>query len=220
MDTNRSAHICCALLLALAAFASVAPMHGCESLPGEPGTQGAVIGGATGAVLGAVLLEDNRLLGALIGGALGAGGGYLIGAKTDWFEGDDDDDKEVRDKAQRAVDKARNNPASVEDAKQARTADINNDGFVTLDEVIALERADFTDREIIDRLEATGQVFDLNPSQEEALLDNGVSQTVVNRMRRINQKERERVLSDAAADGDANRDAIPDVDPIIGTERE
>jgi hypothetical protein len=163
-------------------------------------------------VLGAVLLEDNRLLGALIGGALGAGGGYLIGAETDWFE--DDDDDEVRDKAQQAVDKARKDPATVEEARRSQTADINQDGFVTLDEVIALDRAGFTDREIIERLQATDQIFDLNAEQERVLLDNGVSQNVINRMRRINQAERDRYLGDEPTERDEKRD----VDPVIGQE--
>ena len=165
---------------------------GCESLPGNRETQGAVIGGAGGAVLGAVIAEDNRLLGALIGGALGAGGGYLIGAKTDWFGKDDD---EVRDEARESVNRAQRNPATAEQARRASTADINDDGFVTLDEVVAMEKAGFEDREIITRLEATGQVFDLNESQEQVLLDNGVSRTVVNRMTRINQNDRERLIN-------------------------
>ncbi len=163
----------------------------CESLPGDRGTQGAVIGGAGGAVLGAVIAKDNRLIGALIGGVLGAGGGYLIGAKTDWFGKDKD---EVRDEASRSVENAQRNPATAEQARRARTADINNDGFVTLDEVIAMEKADLTDNQIINRLEATGQVFDLNAEQEQVLLDNGVSRTVVNRMRQINQEERDRLI--------------------------
>jgi hypothetical protein len=158
-----------------------------------------VIGGAAGAVLGAVIAEENRLIGALIGGLLGAGGGYLIGAKTDWFE--DDDDK-VREEARESVDKARNDPATPEEAREARTADINDDGFVTLDEVVALENAGLTDREIIQRLEATDQIFDLNDDQEQILLDNGVSQNVINRMKRINQAERDRLIGAAEADRD------------------
>ncbi|HWP39877.1 MAG TPA: hypothetical protein VNL70_03045, partial [Tepidisphaeraceae bacterium] len=59
-----------------AAVAGAPLMVGCESLPGDEKTQGAVIGGLAGAGAGAVLAgEDNRLLGALIGGAAGAGGG-------------------------------------------------------------------------------------------------------------------------------------------------
>ena len=70
----------------------LAPLTGCESLPGNDESQGAVIGGVSGAAAGALLGgKDNRLLGALIGGALGAGGGYLIGANKDKITGKDNE---------------------------------------------------------------------------------------------------------------------------------
>src|SRR3954464_10317565 len=59
---------------------SLAPLVGCENLPGNKPTQGAVIGGAGGALAGAAIGKHNRLVGGLIGGALGAGGGYLVGS--------------------------------------------------------------------------------------------------------------------------------------------
>ena len=184
------------LILSVAAALSLAAaplMSGCENLPGSRTEQSTVIGGAGGAAVGAILVEENRLLGALIGGALGAGAGYLIGAKTDWFE--DDDDDEVRDEAQEAIQNAQTKPATAEQARRATTADINDDGFVTMDEIIAMEKANLTDRQIIDRLEAADQVYDLNDEQRDYLLDNGVSQNVVNRMLTINREERDRLLS-------------------------
>src|SRR5204862_7478295 len=102
-----------AALLSLIGLVS-APMAGCENLPGNRTEQSTVIGGASGAVLGAVIAKQNRLLGALIGGALGAGGGYLIGAKTDWFGRNHDDN---RREARVAIDNAQNNPATPSDAK-------------------------------------------------------------------------------------------------------
>src|SRR5688500_4383197 len=60
---------------------TLGPLVGCESLPGDKETQGAVIGGVGGALAGGALAKDNRLLGALIGGAVGAGGGWLIGSQ-------------------------------------------------------------------------------------------------------------------------------------------
>jgi hypothetical protein len=45
--------------------------------------KGAVIGGASGAVLGAVISKKNRALGAVIGGVAGAGAGYGIGRHLD-----------------------------------------------------------------------------------------------------------------------------------------
>lgn len=184
------------LMLALVLGLTLAggTMTGCEDLPGDRGTQGAVIGGVAGAAAGA-LIAENRLLGALIGGALGAGGGYLIGAKTDWFNGDDDDDDDVEEKLREAVNEAQRDPATAAEARRADTADVNDDGFVTLDEVVAMERAGFNDNEMIQRLEATNAVFDLNNDQRNYLLDAGVSRRVVNRMPQINRDERERILS-------------------------
>jgi hypothetical protein len=45
--------------------------------------KGAIIGGAGGAVAGAVLNKKNRVAGAVIGGVIGAGGGYVIGRQMD-----------------------------------------------------------------------------------------------------------------------------------------
>src|SRR5437867_1851582 len=156
---------------------ALAPLAGCDSLPGDKKQQGAVIGGAGGAVAGAALAKNNRLLGALIGGALGAGGGYLIGAQS----------KKIHDKKKdEAIDadrRAHESPASVDDVSRSRTADLNNDGFVTLDEVVAMKKAGLSDKEQIDRLKKTDQYFELTSEQEKYLEDNGVSHKVVVAMR-------------------------------------
>jgi membrane-bound lytic murein transglycosylase len=49
--------------------------------------KGAVIGGAGGAVIGAVVNKRNRAAGAVIGGVLGAGAGYGIGRSKDKKDG-------------------------------------------------------------------------------------------------------------------------------------
>lgn len=152
---------------------------GCESLPGTREQQGAAIGGAAGAATGAAV-SDNRLLGAIIGGVIGAGGGYVIAAKTDATE----EDKVA---AAKAGDQAQQNPATAEEALNAPTADINEDGFVTMDEIIALNDAGLNDREIIRRLEATDQVFELTKAQENDLAREGVSRKVIDEMHTINR---------------------------------
>lgn len=50
-------------------------------------TKGAVIGGASGAVIGGVVSKRNRVAGVLVGGVLGAGGGYAIGRSIDKKQG-------------------------------------------------------------------------------------------------------------------------------------
>jgi hypothetical protein len=177
-----------ALMLAAGA-AAIAPLTGCENLPGDRGTQGAVIGGVGGAAAGAAVAgSGNRLLGALLGGALGAGGGYLVGAEIDKV------DRRDREGAVEAVQRAQNNPATPEQARAAATADVNGDGFVTLDEVVAMRQAGFGNDEMIRRLEATGQVFELNAEQEQYLIGRGVDRPVIVAMREINRAERERIL--------------------------
>lgn len=161
---------------------------GCENL-GDERTQGAVIGGASGAAVGAAVGgEGNRLLGALLGGAIGAGGGYLIGANWDKITGKDSEG------AQAATREAQANPATVEDAQRATTADLDSDGFVTMDEVVAMERAGFSDEKMIDRLRATGQIFELTAEQKNYLRSRGVSDNVITQLATINQDKREELL--------------------------
>jgi hypothetical protein len=170
---------------ALMGSLALAPMTGCESLPGNDKQQGAVIGGVGGALAGAALSKNNRGLGALIGGALGAGGGYLIGANKDKITGKDKD--RDREEAIKASERAERNPAKPEDVDRARTADLNDDGFVTLDEVVALRQANLSNDEMVDRLERTGQVFELTDYQEDYLRTRGVSDEVIREMRNMNQ---------------------------------
>jgi len=163
------------LLISSIGMAPLTGLTGCEQLPGDEKTQGAVIGGAGGALAGVLIGgEDNRLLGGLIGGVLGAAGGYVIGSQ---------------------IEKNRRDPPKASDARRARTADLNDDGFVTLNEVVAMEDAGLSTSEMIDRLEDTGQVFYLSESQEEYLGDKGVPSEVIRAMRTMN-RDRTRAVSD------------------------
>jgi hypothetical protein len=177
-------------LQSLSIAATLILAAGCENMPGTREQQGAVIGGAGGAIAGAAIGgEQNRLLGALIGGAIGAGGGYLIGANSDRIFNRDSEG------ARRASEHAQSAPATAQQAMNARTADVNNDGFVTLDEVVAMKQAGFPENTMLDRLHATGQVFELTPEQERYLRDNGVSQRVIREMENMNRETRDRLLS-------------------------
>ena len=164
-------------------------LAGCESLPGTHEQQGAVIGGASGAAVGAAVGGDeHRVLGAILGGVLGAAGGYVVGANSDKILGKDDNDAEA------AGRRARTDPVTAEQARTAATADVNSDGFVTLDEVVAMDQAGLSDDEMLQRLEATGQVFDLTEEGKRYLRDRGVSDTVINQMANLNQARREMLL--------------------------
>ena len=145
-------------------------VSGCEQLPGTSKQQGAAIGGLGGAATGAVVAgEHHRVLGALLGGALGAGGGYLIGAHSDRISQHD------RSGAEQAVRNAQEHPATPQMVQTAATADLNNDGFVTMDEVVAMRQAGLGDAQMLERLRATGQVFELTPQQQDYLRANGVN---------------------------------------------
>lgn len=49
----------------------------------SPQAKGAIIGGGSGAILGAVINKRNRPVGGLIGGVVGAGAGYAVGKHID-----------------------------------------------------------------------------------------------------------------------------------------
>lgn len=174
-------------LLALAA--SVALFTGCQNLPGSKGTQGAVIGGTGGAAVGAIAGgENHRLLGAIVGGAIGTAGGYVVGANSDRILGRDQISAEDASRA------SQDHPATRDQALTAATADLNKDGYVTLDEVIAMKDAGLSDVQMLDRMRATGQVFELTPEQRQNLISHGVSGFVVDQMESINQSTRNQVL--------------------------
>jgi hypothetical protein len=88
--------------------------------------------------------------------------------------------------ASRASQQAQQTPATPQQARQSPTADLNRDGFVTLDEVVALRDAGLDDHEITRRLLATHQVFALTANQEDYLINRGVSRTVVDRLHTLN----------------------------------
>jgi hypothetical protein len=178
-----------AVSLALVGSMALGPAVGCSNLPGGSKEQGAVIGGLGGAAAGALIAKNNRGLGALIGGALGAGGGYLIGAQKDKI------DKKKAEEARQASDRAERNPARADDVTRSRTADLNNDGFVTMDEVVAMRKAGLSDSEMIDRLQRTDQVFELTDRQVEYLRDRNVSTRVIDAMQDMNRDDRARTAS-------------------------
>jgi len=183
-SSSRQSHVVISSLICAITLSPLAFLTGCENLPGNKETQGAVIGGVGGAAAGALIGGKNhRLLGALIGGAAGAGGGYLVGANWDKITG------KKADEAKEADRRAQERPARASDVKNATTADLNDDGFVTLDEVVAMSDAGLSNKDMIRRLEKTQQYFELTSDQEKYLRDHGVSNEVVLAMRDMNPEE-------------------------------
>ena len=124
----------------------------------------------------ASLPTDQTLFGKLADDACGLSGGCLVGASRAMLEG------HRLELARKANERSEEHPALPADARDARTADLNGDGFVTLDEMIAMRRAGLDDREIIERLEATGDVFTLSPRQWQYLYDRGINRPVLDWM--------------------------------------
>ena len=154
----------------------------CAGLPGDPRSQGAVIGGASGAAAGAIIAgEDNRLLGAIIGTVIGGGGGYVIGNELE--------KRSERDTREAAAKSNKTSSFTVQDVQGSNTADLDTDGNVTMAELVALKRAGLSDAEIIRRSEATNVVFDLNDEQKQTLRQSGVSGTVIDKLVTINRNK-------------------------------
>ena len=123
--------------------------------------------------------KPQSLAAAFFDRAAGPTSGWLIGAREELIT------QNQMDAAHRANDNAAQSPATVADAANSPDADLNHDGFVTLDEVLAMKRADLTDRQIIQRLQNTHQVFNLNARQQQYLLDRGIDRQVIDAIRSL-----------------------------------
>lgn len=163
---------------------AAAIVAGCSQLPYDRTTETSVAGAAVGTAAGAVLSgDDDELLGSVLGGLAGAAAGYVIGARTDWF-GDGNEQA-----LNSTVNNAQANPATVADVRGSTDADLNNDGLVTRDELIAMSNAGLGSSEIIHRLEATNQVYSVTQAQRQQLLNAGVDPQVVYELNEINRSQ-------------------------------
>jgi hypothetical protein len=68
-----------------------------------------------------------------------------------------------------------------------------------------MKQAGLNDEQMLARLRATDQIFDLTEDQKKALIDAGISPYVVAEMPRINQAEKNRVLAEQEALGTPSR---------------
>lgn len=127
----------------------------------------------------------------LVGNDLGPTGGYLIAAAPEKF------DQHKHEEAIAASRRAEQSPATVAEARNSTTADLNGDGYVTLDEVVALKRAGLSDAEIVNRMRSTDQIFSLTPEQERYLTDRGISHDVVNNIYQMSKPPEATVASSA-----------------------
>ena len=73
------------------------------------------------------------------------------------------------------------------DAAGATSADLDGDGHVSIDEVVAVARCGEGDDEVLERFERTGRTFDLSASQEQYLRARGIGDDVIARLRTLNR---------------------------------
>ncbi len=146
---------------------------GCQNYPEVPAGDRTVLGGSAMAA-GAVIPRDGGLLTTLTSGS--EGGGLLVGA--DW--------QKIREHASReavaAANKAKSSPASAADVSKSSTADLNRDGFITLDEIVALRQAGLSSHDIVNRMELTHAYFELTKDQERYLEDHSINPPIVRAM--------------------------------------
>jgi hypothetical protein len=129
--------------------------------------------------------SDSHAISDLVGGSLGAGGGFLIGIPQQ--NAKLDDAAKLRDGAIDASRRAERNPVKVEVADTTESADLNADGFLTTDEIVAMRQAHLSDREIMDRLVRSDFRFQITAFQETYLRDRGVGDAVIRGMRAMSR---------------------------------
>jgi hypothetical protein len=163
-------------ILSVIVVVFIAGLAGCvnAALSAKPGHSG--LPGPTDEATVAASTAHLSGISAALGVDLGAGTGFLIGAAPDKIQ------KKQGAEARAAAERSRVAPATVEDARRADTADLNGDGFVTMDEIIALQKAGLSDKQMIDRIQRTGQIFLITEQQQDYLRDRGVSQPVIDAM--------------------------------------
>lgn len=106
----------------------------------------------------------------------GPGGGWIIAASRQNI------DQHSLGSAQQADRQAQQRPAGTGDVERSDNADLNADGFVTLDEILALKRAGLTSEQLISRIQRTPEVFSLTRQQQQYLHDRGIDQRTINAM--------------------------------------
>jgi hypothetical protein len=151
--------LCAVILIGSISFASI----GCQSKAGT----GALIGAGTGAAAGGLIGSMSHARageGALIGAGVGALAGGLIGHGMDEADKKKDREREYAGYDTHASD---------------RYATQN----ITKRDVIKWTSRGTRDDVIIDRIERSGAVFHLTPSDEQDLRDAGVSEMVIQDMK-------------------------------------
>jgi hypothetical protein len=106
----------------------------------------------------------------------GPGGGWIIAAKPNLI------DQHSLGSAQAANRQAEQQPAGPADVEKSDNCDLNGDGFVTMDEILALKRAGLSTEQLTARVTRTPEIFSLTDRQQQYLRDRGIAQGVIGAM--------------------------------------
>lgn len=184
--------------------AGVVMLAGCSNFPTVPtGSSGAI---GQGSMSAAHLSQDDSILASLVGGER-AGAKYLVGADWSMLKNG------ARQQASAAVRKAEISPASAADVARSRTADLNNDGFITLDEVIAMRQAGLSEQQMVDRIDQSHQYFEVTAAQQKYLKEQAVPGAVVSAMDHMNLSNVNEARTAAATIGPDEQQ------PVVPTQR-
>jgi surface antigen len=168
-----------------------AGIAGCETKAGT----GALVGGAAGAGIGAIVGNNSHgrtASGAAIGGAVGAIGGALIGNEMDKKDREAarqreyDDYHSGRDRHYRS---SSDGVGGYDDADPYAPRRRSNPTYesratgVSKEDVIEWTRRGDRDEQIVDRIDRSGTTFNLSSRDENRLRDNGVSEEVIRAMK-------------------------------------
>jgi len=137
---------------------------GCETKAGT----GALVGGAAGAGIGAIVGHNSHgrtASGAAIGGVVGAIGGALVGNEMDKADREKERDREDSYRQRR-------------DSRYESRA-----GTVTRADIVAWSQRGDHDADIIDRIERSGTIFHVSSREENQLRNAGVGEDVIHAMR-------------------------------------
>jgi hypothetical protein len=146
---------------------------------------------------------SDGAIGVLIDGALGREGGFLIGMQPEKA------DSKYHDEALLAAHNAEVHPATSSDVKNSDSADLNDDGFVTMDELVAMRDAGLNNDELIRRLKKTNQIFELTRHQKSFLLDDAISEKVIDAMPGLNRAALSSTVERAKEPASPERSSTP-----------
>ena len=124
--------------------------------------------------------SQQRSVAALANEAAGPGGGWIIAASPEMLR------THSLGSARKVNQQAEQQPVRHTDAENSPNADLNHDGFVTMDEILALKRAGLTSNDIIDHVRQTPMTFELSDRQQQYLKDRAIDQSVINAMLQMN----------------------------------